>query len=156
MESLVDGRLLLARSGNPDFIKREWVDVTYSLPSPSTGSRSWPIPIGRSTTCPADGFGPIGTCSQSNQPSAAHAVQSIKHRDVISLGAAWAESRPPTPRLGTSRIPHQPRSRLLGGFDSGCGLWTLRIKNGLGTHLPRSECLANVWEEGWDWPSSKL
>ena len=61
--------------------------------------------------------------------------------------------RPPTPRLGTSRIPRQPSSSgwLIQGAVS-----VLRIKNGFSTHLPRSECLANVWEEGWDWPSSKL
>lgn len=121
MQSLVDDLLLLARSGRPGFVKREWVDVDSFLAESMDrikvmAERRWQIddmPSGRLWADP-------DLLSQLVDRLAVNAVQSTTDRDVISLGAAWIES----PAINSSVEYDKTSASTIEIWvaDSGCGI----------------------------------
>ncbi|MEV4951772.1 sensor histidine kinase [Paenarthrobacter nitroguajacolicus] len=121
MQSLVDDLLLLARSGSPDFIKREWVDVDSFLAESMDrikimADRRWQIDDMPSGRLWAD----RNLLSQVVDRLAANAVQSTTHRDVISLGAAWVGS--PSINASSGHEQNSASTIEIWVADSGCGI----------------------------------
>jgi two-component system OmpR family sensor kinase len=133
MQSLVDELLLLARSGRPDFLRPDWIDVDSFLEAAMSrikvlADRRWQI-----ESMPGGRFrGDRHRLTQAVEQLAANAVQSTRRHDVISLGAAWtgtaAGSGTPggtAPPGGTGALKHGGPSGA--GFeiwvaDTGCGI----------------------------------
>jgi signal transduction histidine kinase len=121
MQSLVDELLLLARSGRPDFLRPDWIDVDDFLEAALNrikvlADRRWRI-----ESRPGGRFrGDRHRLTQAVEQLAANAVQSTRRHDVISLGAAWTG----TPAGIGALKPGDPSGS---GFeiwvaDAGCGI----------------------------------
>jgi two-component system, OmpR family, sensor kinase len=90
MQALVDELLLLARSGRPDFLRPDWIDVDSFLQAAMTrikvlADRRWQLDAMPGGSLRAD----RNRLTQAVEQLAANAVQSTRRNDVISLGAAW-------------------------------------------------------------------
>jgi signal transduction histidine kinase len=121
MQSLVDELLLLARSGRPDFLRPDWIDVDSFLQAAMNrikvlADRQWRIDTMPGGRIRADRH----RLTQAVEQLAANAVQSTRPHDVISLGAAW------TGTPDCTALPGQTGSSGAGldiwVADTGCGI----------------------------------
>lgn len=121
MQSLVDELLLLARSGRPDFVRRDWIDADSFLKAAMDrvrvlADRRWQIEQLPGGHIRAD----RNRLTQAVEQLAANAVQSTRRHDVISLGAAW------TGTTGGTASPGEPEptfgSLEIWVADTGCGI----------------------------------
>jgi two-component system OmpR family sensor kinase len=127
MQSLVDELLLLARSGRPDFLRPDWIDVDSFLEAAMNrikvlADRRWQIDTMPGGWVRAD----RNRLTQAVEQLAANAVLSTHRHDVISLGAAWTGTPGGTASPGGTAPPgHGGPSGA--GFDiwmadTGCGI----------------------------------